>query len=364
MKPLIPILIVATTSLAVASVQLAHQASTQRERADAEMALRQKQDLRVAQLERSQARLERELAVSREAVGAPPPTAAGSVPPPPGQRMGGGRAVAAFAALEPVERAGPPPEVFRTGPRMMESPAARNFMRTRMKSSIRRMYEDAGSALGLSAEKSKQLLDLLADQQTRNIGPPNLADGQTIQQYMQDQQKKNNEEIKGLIGQDKIDDWAAYQKSLPDRAQLGQVRDQLEQAGVPMTESQRTDLLAAITEETQRNPRPAYTPGVPQEETMAQMNQWQSEYDKALLDRAKQVLNTEQFNAYKEFQDWQSEMRSSMRMMPGGPTGVVRMVSPGVAVSSATAGSNGLMPVAPTVSFSLPAAPVPQAERK
>ena len=44
MKPLIPILIVATTSLAVASVQFARQSSSQRERADSEMALRQKQD--------------------------------------------------------------------------------------------------------------------------------------------------------------------------------------------------------------------------------------------------------------------------------------------------------------------------------
>ena len=364
MKPLIPILIVATTSLAVASVQLAHQASTQRERADAEMALRQKQDSRVAQLERSQVRLERELEMARSAADAPAPVAR-DVPPPPGQRMGGGRADAAYA-LEPVERAGPPPEVFRTGPRMMDSPAARNFMRTRMKMSIRRMYEDAGPALGLSPEKSKQLLDLLADQQTRTIGPPNLADGQTIQQYMQDQQKKNNDEIKGLIGQDKADEWSAYQKSLPDRAQLGQVRDQLEQAGVPMTESQRTEMLAAITEETQRNPRPAYSPGVPQEETMAQMNQWQSDYDKALLDRAKQVLNTEQYAAYKEYQDWQSEMRSSMRMLPGGSQGPMRMVGPGYAVSSATAGSNGLVAAPPSVSFALPAAPapVPQTERK
>ncbi len=75
------------------------------------------------------------------------------------------------------------------------------------------MYGDAGQAMGLSAEKSSQLLDLIADQQTRNMGrhpEQRFRKGETIQQYMQDQQKKNNDEITALIGQDKAGDWAAY----------------------------------------------------------------------------------------------------------------------------------------------------------
>ena len=358
MKPLIPILVVATTSLAVASVQFAQQASTQRKRADSELALRQKQDLRVAQLERSQARLERELMMARGSAGAPS-SGGSAVPLPPGPRTGGGRMAGAFAQ-ESGEREGPPPqEIFRAGgPRgIMESPAARNFMRSRIKSSIRRMYEDAGPALGLSSEKSSQLLDLLADQQTRNMGRPNLADGETFQQFAEAQQKKNNDEIKTLIGQDKLADWATYQKTLPDRAQLGQVRDQLEQAGMPMTDSQRTEMLAAITEETQRNPRPTYSAGVPQEETIAQMNQWQSDYDKALLDRAKQVLTTEQYSSYKEFQDWQTEMRNSLpRGGPAGQKAVFSLMGSG----GATVGNSATFIAAPTGPVVMMAAPLPQ----
>jgi hypothetical protein len=343
MKPLIPILVVATTSLAVASVQFANQASGQRKRADAELQLRQKQDARVAELERHSARLEQELATVREqSTAAPPPIAAAATRPvnahPP--------ASATFAVAETGAPGMPPPPPFGLrGRGPMDSEAGRNFMRSRMKNSIRRMYGDVGQAMGLSAEKNSQLLDLLADQQTRNFGNirDKVPEGQTIQQYMQDQQKKNNDEIVALIGQDKASDWAAYQKSLPDRAQLGVVRDQLDQAGVPMTESQRTQMLAAITEESQRLPRPVVGNGLPPDEMMTQMNQWQTDYDKALLDRAKQVLSTEQYNAYKEFQDWQTEMRANMPRAPGG----------GMVIRSMAGATNGVAVGGPVVNFQM-----------
>lgn len=364
MKPLIPILVVATTSLAVASVQFANQASGQRKRADAEVQLRQKQDARVVELERRSARLEQELAsVRAQNTAAPPPLAAAAT------RAANARPAptATFAVAETSAAGMPPPQPFGIrGRGPMDSEAGRNFMRSRMKSSVRRMYGDAGQAMGLSAEKSSQLLDLLAEQQTRNFGNirDRVPEGQTIQQHMQDQQKKNNDEIVALIGQDKASDWAAYQKSLPDRAQLGVVRDQLDQAGVPMTDSQRTQMLAAITEESQRLPRPTMGSGLPPEEAMTQMNQWQTEYDKALLDRAKQVLNTDQYNAYKEFQDWQTEMRANL---PRGPNG---MPGNGMVLRSVNGVTNGVAVAGPTVNFQMavPAqavpAPPPDAPRR
>jgi hypothetical protein len=325
MKPLIPILVVATTSLAVASVQFAQQASAQRKRADSELQLRQKQDARVAELERNLARLERELTVAREREPTPAPAVAASSRRPSGPPPAFGLVASAgdSAGAPP-----PPPRPFevRPGRGPLDSPAGRNFMRSRVKNQIRRLYGDAGEALGLSQEKSSQLLDLIADQQTRNMGfnRANIPDGKTPQQYFQEQQQKNQDEIRTLIGPDKVDEWAAYQKSLPQRAELGQVRDQLDQAGYPMTDSQRTEMLAAITEESQRLPRPTPSQGIAPEESMAQMNQWQNEYSKALLDRAKSVLTADQYNTYKEYQDWQAEMRANLPRIPnGGPGNVI-----------------------------------------
>lgn len=355
MKPLIPILVVATTSLAVASVQFANQASDQRKRVVAEVQLRQKQDARIAELERDRARLEHELAVAREQSAAAPPAPVAAAPRPAGARPP--PASATFAVAEAPAPGMPPPR--RMGMRgfgPFESAAGRTYMQARLKTQLRRTYGDAAQALGLSADKGNQLIDLLADQQARNFGGirDKVPEGQSIQQYMQEQQKKNNDEIMALIGQDKADEWAAYQQSLPDRAQLGVVRDQLEQAGVPMTDSQRTQMLAAITEESQRLPRPTPSQGLPPEETAAQFRQWQSEYDEALLDRAKQVLNTEQYDAYKVYQDWQTEVRNNLPRGPNGVPGggmVIRSVNgvPGVAVSG------------PVVNFGIaaPAQPMP-----
>jgi hypothetical protein len=212
----------------------------------------------------------------------------------------------------------------------LDSQAGHEYMRSRVKNSLRRLYEDAGTALGLSPDKSNQLLDLLADQQTRNRGRAQLPEGETLAQFRQEQEQKNTEEIKALIGADKMDDLAAYQKTLPQRAQLSQLRDELDQAGLSMTETQRTQMLAAITEESQRLPRPSFSQGVPQDETIAQLRQWQADYDKALLDRAQQVLNTEQYNTYKQYQDFQSQMRDDLPRGPGGrfAPGVVSAAAP------------------------------------
>ena len=118
--------------------------------------------------------------------------------------------------------------------------------------------------------------------------------------------------------------------------QVNSIRDQLDQAGLPMTDSQRTEMLAAVTEESQRLPRPTLGAGTAPEDGRAQMMQWQTDYDKALLDRAKQVLNTEQYNAYKEYQDWQTEMRNSMPMPVQGGPGAMRVGVVGAGAESAT----------------------------
>jgi hypothetical protein len=318
MKPLIPILVVATTSLAVASVQFGQQASQQRKRADAEQVLRQKQDARIAELERSQSRLENDLQMARAQAAATPPPVVATSQPPAGPRPPPPSVNVAATADGPGPGA-PPRFNMRPGRGPLDSPAGRKFMESRIKNSLRRQYGDVGTAMGLSAEKGNQLLDLLTDQLTRNMGrPPAIPDGMTPQQYVKDQQQKNSDEVKALIGADKMADWTAYQKSLPDRMQVNSIRDQLDQAGLPMTDSQRTEMLAAVTEESQRLPRPTLAAGTAPEDGRAQMSQWQTEYDKALLDRAKQVLNPEQYSAYKEYQDWQTEIRNSLPRGPGG----------------------------------------------
>lgn len=343
MKPLIPILVVATTSLAVASVQFAQQASTQRKRADAEQAVRQQQQQRIAELEGEQARLQRELA-DAQSLAATRAAEVEFTDEPAAAKGAASTERSRVASAESGPRPVPPPFMRGGRPPGFGSPAMQKMMRSRMKLNVRRMYEGVGPALGLSQDKANELMDLLADQQTRNVGRPPDTDGKPMQEYMNEMQQKNQAEIAALIGQNKLDEWASFQKSLPDRSQLNQVREQLEASGAPMTDSQRTQMLAAMSEERDRLPRPVYSAGLPQQDFIAQQNQWQSDYDEALLQRAQQILTSEQYKSYKEYQGWQSEMRKSFTVLSTG-----RANSSGGAVvgMAAPVGQNMLVAPAP-----------------
>jgi hypothetical protein len=368
MKPLIPILAVAATSLAVASVQFARQASTQRERADTEMALRQKQEARLAQLERDHARLERELASVQSSASDAPPVAAVTPPPPQPPKAGVVRGAGAhegvFTMIERSDPTGAPkPTVGFRGPGFMETAAGRNYMKSRTKMAMRRLHADAGDALGISDEKANELLDLLADQQTRMTDRYRGQDGQPPKPVdFREVQQKNNAEIAALIGQDKMDEWTAYQQSLPDRSQVNMVNQQLTEAGVQaMSDNQRTEMLAAVTEERQRLPRPTITQEMTPEEQFAQSNEWQAEYDKALLDRARSILNSEQYAAYKEFQDFQAEMRKNIPRFNGAPAPMVRFNAvAGDAVISSSATTAPMVIAAPAAGIAVPLPPPPE----
>src|SRR5262245_59697774 len=80
MKTLILVLVVATTGQAVASVQFYRQASSERARADAELVLRQKQDVRLRELEQSRASLEERLLEAQRPAASAAPVSVAATP--------------------------------------------------------------------------------------------------------------------------------------------------------------------------------------------------------------------------------------------------------------------------------------------
>jgi hypothetical protein len=317
------ILVVATTGLAVACVQFARQAASEKARADAQLAVRQKQDARIRDLERAQANLERQLLEAQRPRMSEPPVAM-RVPPP----TSPGPATSRVEARQGEQGAGvtavrrPP---FMRGP--MDSAAGRKFMRTQVRDNIRRLYGDAGRELNLPQEQADQLIELLADQQTRNFDERRQlpADRASARQDLQEQ---NTKEIASLIGSDRMAEWKAYQDTLPQRSQVGVIGQQLDQAGVPLSADQRSQLVTAMVEESQRNPQPTAVQGMAPEDVMKQQNEWQDAYGKAVSDRAKQLLSSEQYDRYHQYEEWMAEMRRNLpRPMNGG--GSTRMIAGG-----------------------------------
>jgi hypothetical protein len=328
MKALIPLLIVSTSALAVTTVQYAQRASTERQRADEAQVLVQKHEVRIRELQQAQNNLDQQLqeahrpaqlameqsmtAAVRPAL--PIPKTAPPRPP-----------VPAMALLSRVEAGSGGGLALRNGqmamnPMQQLSPAAQRFMKYQMKNGMRRHYEGLDSAMGMSQEQADKLVDLIVEQQTRTITETRKlnVDMNEAMKAAQARKAHDDAEIAALIGQDKLPLWDQFQKSMPDRAQVNMVSEQLQNMGTPLTDDQRARLLDIVTEQRQSNPRP--TQELPPEEMVAQWTKWQDESERALLERAKSVLSPEQYARYRDYQEWQSEMRQNsmmFRAMPG-----------------------------------------------
>ena len=221
MKTLTLVLVVAISGLAVASVQFARRAASEKARADAEVVLRQKQDARVRELEKSYADLDRQLMQAQRAqmdlssqIAVPAAGIRASQERPIARVVAQELSAPAFTTLSRPLMRGP-----------MDSEAGRRFMRTQMRGNLRRLYEDVGRELNLSKEQADKLVELIADQQSRSFGPPRQmpADRAGAQQAWQDLQAQNNKEIAALIGEAKMAELKEYQQTLPQRSQVDMV---------------------------------------------------------------------------------------------------------------------------------------------
>jgi hypothetical protein len=89
------------------------------------------------------------------------------------------------------------------------------------------------------------------------------------------------------------------------------VGEQMRMMDVPLTDDQRSRLVDIMVDQTTQNPRPTPQEGLPPEEMIKASMKWEEESDKAFLERAKSVLTSDQYERYRDYQAWQSEMRAN-----------------------------------------------------
>jgi hypothetical protein len=348
MKALIPLLIVSTSALAVTTVQFAQRAGTERKRADDALAMSQKHEARIHELEKTQSTLQQRLLEAQQRA---PASLADSAATPEQRRS-------SQVIARTLQRAAPPPITtlsrtesgagvqWLTQPfsPLQQSPAAQRYMRAQMKASMRRQYEDIGTALGLSQEQANKLIDVLTDPQSRMIADARKGpiDRATLMQAAADAKARTDAAVAAVIGQDKLPQWEQYQKTMPERMQASMVREELQRMGTPISDDQRVQLVDILIEQHQLNPRPEPQQGLPPEEMFQASTKWQDESDKAFLERARSVLTKEQYEQYRDYAEFQREMRNNAfrnfrPAMPANQSGqtVVQGVGGGFMSSSA-----------------------------
>jgi hypothetical protein len=153
-----------------------------------------------------------------------------------------------------------------------------------------------------------------------------------------DLQRKQIDEVAALIGYDKIEQFKAYQESLPARQEANAIARQLEAADLRLDDAQREKLVTVLSEERKRIPAPEFVDGTSPEAYRQAWTAWQNDYQQRTETRVRTILSADQLGTYDDYQNWAREMRAqfeSHRVIRGedGSEGNVMMAEPaGVAV--------------------------------
>jgi len=237
--------------------------------------------------------------------------------------------------------AGPPAAVFQA-PR---GEAFKKMMRGQIRANNKQLYADVGAQLGLSKDDASKLIDLITDQQVNSFDRMrDAASEEDRRRLMDDAHREDEAAIANLIGADKADALAEYMKTIPARQELAMLSRQLEGSDASLNADQNKRMLAVLVEERQRVPMPKLSDSATQEEFAKSYSDWQTDYNERVESQARSILNTEQLQAYNDYQQWQKEMRTQMATMrpgrgPRGPGGgvVFSMAAPiGADVAVAT----------------------------
>jgi hypothetical protein len=227
------------------------------------------------------------------------------------------------------EAAGGPGGMFGKGmgamiSKMMKDPNMREMMRAQQKVALKKMYGSLIADLKLPPEQQQKLTDLLLDQQMQNIErsqdmfKEDGADFSKIAETAKEREKENEAAIQELLGTEKFEEFQDYKKTLGERMQLGEFKEQLQETGHPLRDEQSTQMMVVMKEERERYP-PAFDAnaagggknlsGLFEDGAMERQMEWQEELNRRVQERVASILTPEQLKAYIAMQEQQLSMQ-------------------------------------------------------
>lgn len=212
--------------------------------------------------------------------------------------------------------------------------AFQKMMRSQMRAQNKQMYADVGAQLGLTAEEASKLIDLLTDQQVGGMGIARETDDPNEQMRLMNEARRESEQkIADLLGPEKLKLLEQYKQTIPVRQEVDVLARQIEGSdAAPLSADQRKRLLAAFIEERNQVPAPDYTRGGTSEDFRKLYTEWQDDYNARIAEKARSILDAEQYAAYSDYQQWQQEMNAQMRAATPRGGNVFFSPAPGVIV--------------------------------
>jgi hypothetical protein len=231
--------------------------------------------------------------------------------------LGGAAPVAAARAADHALRAGgepaatPAPAPFPPGKGGDWNPIAQLSSEQR-KTMVRHQYGELLRELALSPVQAERLMHALSEQEARN---PLMARGMLSGATGDDEAALDRQraEITAAIGEEKAAAFEELREMLPVRSEVRRVRDQLEEAGEPVTSEQYRALMSAMkgTVSPQRPPSSAASESW--EETAEAYHDWMNERDDMFRESAAKILSPTQLKTLDEGQELREAMRLQFR---------------------------------------------------
>ncbi|HKQ40454.1 MAG TPA: hypothetical protein VJ063_20455 [Verrucomicrobiae bacterium] len=221
------------------------------------------------------------------------------------------------------DAAGSPGGMFGKGmgemlSKMMKDPSMREMMRAQQKVMLKKMYGPLIADLNLPPEQQQKLNELLLDQQmktverSKDIFKDGGMDLKKAGELSKDAEKEKETAIEDLLGPEKFAEFQEYKKTISERMQLGQFKEEMQTAGSPIGDEQAKQMLAVMKEERERYP-PAVDKNDPSavfaEGGMERQIEWQEELNRRVQERLGEILSPEQLKAYGASQQQQLSMQ-------------------------------------------------------
>ena len=195
------------------------------------------------------------------------------------------------------------------------SAAAQRQRRLMQETRLRQQFSDMPAEIGLDRAQADKLFDLLADAQVASannrrayaddpIGAGALADAA---------RQERDAQINALLGPDKAAEFLSFEKSIGARMQVGRIDADMTSADVPLSDSQRKTLIAAIAAEQEAHPAPERDPAADRDDYQSAFLAWQADYSKRVQEKVEPLLSSEQRARYREAAELQNARRAQQR---------------------------------------------------
>jgi hypothetical protein len=207
--------------------------------------------------------------------------------------------------------------------KQLSDPAMRSALRAQQRGAVLQMYGDLLRSWHLPTDKSDRVLDLLVEQQLREVdrslaASDTSAQGTTIQPGGAQpgvQGDATSDDLKALLSDAQRAQLTQQQATLSERLTVSSLSYELLLAQMPMTDSQQQQLIQIMYDERTAIPAPTIDNSSANSlDAQRALNDWQSALDQRVQERAATILTSEQQTRFQQFMTRQHEARNAFAM--------------------------------------------------